>query len=100
MPGVVVSSGDVSESVKMNRPRFSDLWQAYAEIWFKDASAVYDLVGGSAAALRAQRPEYYANACALRISRAFNYGGYKIPSGASLVYFQLKICGRLSKPCL
>lgn len=78
---IVLSSGSVSTEVKIKRPRYSDLWNAYAEVGLMDAASVYDLVGGDAAALRSQKPDDYANACALRMSRAFNYGAYKIPTG-------------------
>lgn len=81
MTNIVLSSGSVSAKVKIKRPRFSDLWNAYTEVGLMGAAGVYDLVGGDVAALRNQNPDDYANACALRMSRALNYGGYKIPKG-------------------
>ncbi|GFM69762.1 hypothetical protein PSCICL_07540 [Pseudomonas cichorii] len=81
MTNLTVSAGGVSTTVKVNRPRYSELWAAYAEVGFMKSGDVYDLVGGEAAELRNQMPDDYANACALRMSRAFNYGGYKVPRG-------------------
>lgn len=81
MTSVVVRTDGVSSTVTIKRPRYSDLWAAYAEVGHMDSASVYELVGGEAAALRKQRPDAYANACALRMSRAFNYGGYKVPRG-------------------
>ncbi|MDO7929186.1 type VI secretion system amidase effector protein Tae4 [Pseudomonas sp. KFB-139] len=81
MTNLTVSAGGVSTAVKVNRPRYSDLWEAYAEVGSMESAAVYDLVGGEAAELRRQIPDNYANSCALRMSRAFNYGGYKVPRG-------------------
>lgn len=81
MGSIVVRAGSASTEVKINRPRFSRLWEAFTEVGSLDAEAVYELVGGEALALRKQKPKEYANACAIRISRAFNYGGYKVPSG-------------------
>lgn len=81
MARIVVNSGEVSSTVTIKRPRFSELWAAYAEVGYREAGAVYELVGGEAAALRRQKPIDYSNACALRMSRAFNNGGYRIPRG-------------------
>ncbi|WP_223526213.1 type VI secretion system amidase effector protein Tae4 [Pseudomonas sp. BF-B-26] len=81
MAQVVIHSGGVSSSISVKRPRFSTLWNAYAEVGHKGSIEVYGLVGGGVEAARAEKPDAYANACALRISRAFNYGGYKIPKG-------------------
>ena len=86
MTNIVVSSGSVSTEVKIKKPRFSDLWEAYAEVGLMAAPDIYNLVGGDATALRNQKPDDYANACALRMSRAFNYGGYKIMTH----YWELK----------
>lgn len=81
MARLAVSAGGFSSTIKVKRPRYSDLWNAYAEVGHMDSGAVFERVGGEAAALRKQNPDDYENACALRMSRAFNYGGYKIPSG-------------------
>ncbi|WP_449437992.1 type VI secretion system amidase effector protein Tae4 [Pseudomonas migulae] len=45
------------------------------------AERAFAHVGDGVEAARVEKPDAYANACALRISRAFNYGGYKIPKG-------------------
>lgn len=81
MAQVVINAGGVSSRISVRRPRFSTLWNAYAEVGHKGSVEVYGLVGGGVEAARAEKPDAYANACALRISRAFNYGGYKIPKG-------------------
>ena len=82
MPSTLtVSAGNVSSSIIIKRPRFDDLWNAYAEVGMMDYQGVYDLVGGNVAALRRSNPDDYTNACALRMSRAFNYGSYQVPSG-------------------
>lgn len=84
MANIVISSGGVSFSISTKRPRFSTLWNAYAEVGHKKSIDVYGLVGGGVEAARANNPDAYANACALRLSRAFNYGGYKIPKGTTI----------------
>lgn len=81
MGKVIINSSGISSSISVKRPRFSTLWSAYAEVGHKSSIDVYGLVGGPVEAARADKPDAYANACALRISRAFNYGGYKIPKG-------------------
>ncbi|QLL15945.1 T6SS effector amidase Tae4 family protein [Pseudomonas chlororaphis] len=81
MTRIAIAAGGVSSSVDVRRPRFSTLWKAYTEVGHKDSVSVYQLVGGEVEAHRAAKPAAYANACALRLSRAFNYGGYKIPKG-------------------
>ncbi|SDS16136.1 type VI secretion system amidase effector protein Tae4 [Pseudomonas granadensis] len=76
-----ISAGGVTSNILVKRPKFSTLWTAYAEVGPKSSIEVYALVGGNVEAARAEKPDAYANACALRISRGFNYGGYKIPKG-------------------
>lgn len=78
---LTASAGNASTSVVVKRPRFEDLWNAYAEVGMMGYQAVYDLVGGNVAELRRSNPDDYTNACALRMSRAFNYGGYQVPTG-------------------
>lgn len=78
---ISASVGSVSTSIDVKRPRFQDLWNAYAEVGMMGYEGVYDLVGGNVAELRRSNPDDYTNACALRMSRAFNYGSYRIPSG-------------------
>ena len=81
MAELTASAGQVSAKVTIKRPRFDDLWQAYSEVGNKKADPVYQLIGGNVAELREQNPADYTNACALRMSRAFNYGNFKIPKG-------------------
>ncbi|WP_367989724.1 type VI secretion system amidase effector protein Tae4 [Vibrio sp. NTOU-M3] len=81
MSNLEATSGDITASVELKRPRFSDLWNAYSEVGAKKASEVYPLVGGHVAKLYESDPISYANACALRMSRGFNYGGFPVPSG-------------------
>lgn len=81
MTSIRVSAGAITSEIEIKRPTFDRLWAAYSEVAKVGYKEVYDLVGGNVSALRAERPEDYTNACALRMSRAFNYGGFKIPSG-------------------
>ncbi|SEB99256.1 Type VI secretion system (T6SS), amidase effector protein 4 [Pseudomonas saponiphila] len=81
MSRIAITGRGASLIVDARRPRFSTLWKAYAEVGHKDSESVYQLVGGQVEAHRAEKPANYVNACALRLSRAFNYGGYKIPKG-------------------
>lgn len=81
MTRIAIAGGGASLTVDARRPRFSTLWKAYAEVGHKDSVSVYQLVGGQVEAHRAEKPAAYTNACALRLNRAFNYGGYKIPKG-------------------
>jgi RHS repeat-associated protein len=57
------------------RPRFTDLLAAYPAFPSPD---VYALVGGAVLKEHLRDPEAYANACALRVSRALNYSGAEI----------------------
>lgn len=43
------------------------------------ASQVYQLIGGTVYNSRTNNPDSYQNACALRVSRALNYSGNRIP---------------------
>ncbi len=81
MSQLTINGDTSSASISIKRPRFSALWQSYSEVGYMEAANVYELIGGEAAALRRESPDDYANACAMRMSRAFNYGNYKIPSG-------------------
>lgn len=78
---LVASAGNTSVRLTVRRPAFRDVWDAYAEVGRMGAADVYQLVGGAVAELYRENPAGYANACALRMSRGFNYGGYVIPSG-------------------
>lgn len=81
MATLVATAGTASARLTVRRPAFSGLWDAYAEVGSLRAAAVYERVGGRVADLYRENPADYANACALRMSRGFNYGGYAIPSG-------------------
>ncbi len=73
MPRIAAVAGDQRAPIKINRPKFSDVWAKYPH---KSAAAdVYKLIGGNIEALYLEDPKKYENACALRLSRAFNYGG-------------------------
>lgn len=81
MTTLVATAGNTSVRVAIRRPAFRDLWEAYAEVGAMAAADVYELVGGPVADHYRANPDDYANACALRMSRGFNYGGYAIPRG-------------------
>jgi hypothetical protein len=72
------------------------MWSAYPNL---PAGDVYKVVGGEAYALYQENPQGYANACALRLSRAFNYScmpiarstaGYKV-KGADDKQYLLRV---------
>lgn len=75
------TAGSATAAIKVNRPKFNDVWANYP--LHMAAPDVYKLVGGTAYALFLENPEGYANACALRLSRSFNYGGLIITSKAT-----------------
>lgn len=77
---ITVTAEDVKSSIEIKRPKFSDLWDAYKEvnIGFKE---VYKLIGGTPYALHLEKPNAYTNACALRMSRSFNYGKFPVKRG-------------------
>ncbi|ASA57709.1 type VI secretion system amidase effector protein Tae4 [Vibrio gazogenes] len=81
MGSLTASAGHSVTTVDIKRPKFSDLWSAYSEVGFKSARKVYELVGGRVLELYIADSASYANACALRMSRGFNYGGFLVPSG-------------------
>lgn len=70
------TAGPVQARVQIKRPRFTDLWSHYPV--HMSAPDVYKLVGGQAYDLYQENPADYANACALRLSRALNYGGMEV----------------------
>ncbi|WP_436872654.1 type VI secretion system amidase effector protein Tae4 [Acinetobacter haemolyticus] len=87
------SAGGQSSNIQTNRPLFNELWENYPVKM--PAGEVYEMVGGNAYALYTENPVGYANACALRLSRSFNYGGmpikkttkgYKVSGGDSKLY--------------
>lgn len=81
MTSLVATAGGASARLEIKRPAFQSLWNAYAEVGNMTAPDVYELIGGNVAEHRRANPDDYANACALRMSRGFNNGGYVIPSG-------------------
>src|SRR5690606_28128260 len=81
MSAIQATVGTQTEVIDAVRPRFSDLWNSYPV--GMAAGDVYKLVGGNAYALYKENPADYANACALRLSRALNYGGLTITSTAT-----------------
>jgi RHS repeat-associated protein len=71
-----------NKGIKPSLPSFDEMNKNYP----KDengndlpSSDVYSLVGGDIEKLYNSDPDNYANACALRISRALNYSGIAIP---------------------
>lgn len=82
MTTLMATAGGASARVELKRPGFDFLWEAYAEVGQLAAADVYARVGGQAAEHYQDDPVAYANACALRMSRGFNYGGYVIPRGS------------------
>lgn len=72
--------GGISASIQIKRPKFQDLWSNYPRL---PAGEVYKLVGGEAHALYQENPKDYANACALRLSRALNYSGVDLSKSAA-----------------
>lgn len=78
---LAVHIAQLATQIDVRRPRFSTLWEHYPVAM--QAKDVYELVGGNAYELYKENPTGYANACALRLSRAFNYGGLEITSSAS-----------------
>lgn len=68
-------------TIRIKRPGFANLWSNYPVNMA--APDVYKLVSGNVYALYKSNPTGYANACALRLSRSFNYGGLEISSMAT-----------------
>lgn len=73
---IQASSGDQKSIIRVNRPRFSDLWKNY--ITGKSANEVYAIIGGKVQQLYNENPISYSNTCSIRISRSLNYGGMPI----------------------
>lgn len=92
MCSITEKSGDKKIEIVIKRPCWTRISQAYSKIGLLDAPDSYKLVGGNAYELHLENPLDYGNACAIRMSYAFNYGGYKIQSGT---IFQNKNIGRL-----
>lgn len=94
-----VTAGGATAELELKRPAFQRLWDAYAEVGQSAAPDVYALVGGNVADLHTANPADYSNACALRMSRAFNYGGYPVPSGTIIPGTNIyRVRGGDSKP--
>ena len=80
MPRIVATAGNLRAGLNVNRPRFSDVWTHYPH---KSAAPdVYKSVGGNIYELFKENPIAYENACALRLSQAFNNGGLTITAQA------------------
>ncbi|WP_196588162.1 type VI secretion system amidase effector protein Tae4 [Aliivibrio fischeri] len=78
---IIAMVGEQQANLYIKRPRWSDIQNSYKDIGILNAYLSYKKVGGYAYQLHVENPNDYANACALRMSWAFNHGGYKIPSG-------------------
>ncbi len=93
MSKLTARSGTTSSSVKINRPKFNDVWKAYEKVAYSmsssplGASEVYEIVGGNVYKLYLedlQKPiefRNYQNSCAIRLSYSFNNGKYIIKGG-------------------
>lgn len=81
MTQLTASASNVSAFITLRGPRFYKLWKAYSEVGRKKAREVYEYIDGNVGLLYKENPLGYANACALRMSRSFNYGEYPVPSG-------------------
>lgn len=62
-------------------PNRNDFYNVFPKIVTSGmpSSQVYQLIGGAILNSRINEPEKYKNACALRVSRALNYTGNRIP---------------------
>lgn len=77
---VIARVDGLASAIRVKRPKFADMWSSYPNL---PAGDVYRLVGGQAYALYQENPQGYANACALRLSRAFNYSAVPIAKSAA-----------------
>jgi RHS repeat-associated protein len=59
------------------REGFDELWNAYPQAPLS-SSGVYSLIGGRVLYNHTSMPDRFSNSCALRMSRAMNYGGHEI----------------------
>ncbi|USE84081.1 type VI secretion system amidase effector protein Tae4 [Acinetobacter tibetensis] len=92
--GIRATSSGQASTIQVNRPLFYELWKNYP---IKMAAPdVYQTVGGQAFALYQENPTGYANACALRLSKALNYGGMPIKQTTK----GYKVKGKDNKPYL
>jgi hypothetical protein len=64
-------------NIPQTRLGFDKLWDAYPV--GTDVDEAYALIGGRVLYNHISKPDDYQNACALRMSRALNYGGHPIP---------------------
>lgn len=94
MTGITAIVDSTKSKIQVKRPKFYDVWFSYPRKMA--APEVYYLVGGQAFELYKGNPTGYANACALRLSRAFNYGG--VPLKQSTAGYHVK--GEDGKPYL
>lgn len=94
MPRIVATVDGHRAPLQINRPKFADLWAKYPVK--SEATDVYKSVGGNVYELYKGNPSGYENACALRLSKAFNYGGVTITTGAT----GYKVKGADGKPYL
>lgn len=94
MPRITATAGNQQTALDIRRPKFADVWSNYPHK--SEPEDVYRTVGGEPYALFLQAPKAYENACALRLSRAFNYGGltitkqsagYKVRGADGKIYF-------------
>lgn len=92
--GIRATSSGQASTIQVNRPLFSELWKNYPVKMA--APDVYQTVGGQAFALYQENPTGYANACALRLSKALNYGGMPIKQTTK----GYKVKGKDNKPYL
>lgn len=79
MGTVSATAGLARSEIQIRRPKFAEVWSAYPV--GMSAKDTYRLAGGSVYEHYVEDPIAYANACGVRLSRAFNYGGMEIPKG-------------------
>jgi hypothetical protein len=77
---LTASANGATAKIKIKRPKFSTVWSNYPGKM--DAPTTYKTIGGPVYELYKENPTGYANACALRLSRAFNYSGTPIEKTA------------------
>lgn len=78
MSTITASSGDVSSAITVKRPKYDDLLTPYQIVAHKSACDVFAMIHPDLEKKCRDGNWEYQNACATRMSYAFNKGGYKI----------------------
>jgi hypothetical protein len=74
---MAIPSLGIAQTVGRRRTGFSSMWSNYPGAM--TATEVYRLIGGRVLQNHLDNPDGFQNSCALRLSRALNYGGYPLP---------------------